>query len=405
MTGKKGKKKEEKKGKKEKILIVAGGTGGHIFPALAFGCWILAQKKAESVSYLSGGRPLELEIYDSQGIEPYRLSLTGSPLGSPSILRNLGRWLELPRSFFRVGRFLRGERPDMCFLFGGYVSLLPLLWCRLLGIPAVAHEQNAHAGKVTKLASRLGVPVATGWIRCRGLKSPAFTPVGVPVRPIQKIAREKAASFLGVELKEEELRVGVVGGSLGSAPLSALIEKISEKSSNLENGEKNGENPENPLFLVLGDAPDKIQGTGQRAKIQFVGRRWDMAPFYSLCDAVICRAGASTLAEVTAYDIPTLTIPWEGAADGHQEANARCFVVSTGNLAWFEGEKGNGDPNKNLNEDLNEGLEKTFSELLKRARKARDSAEGSTGAFTSEASPALWRLGELTVYSLKKGIR
>jgi UDP-N-acetylglucosamine--N-acetylmuramyl-(pentapeptide) pyrophosphoryl-undecaprenol N-acetylglucosamine transferase len=165
--------KEEKEGKerkeRRKILIVAGGTGGHIFPALAFGRWILDQKKNEGVSYLSGDRPLELEIYASQGIEPYRLFLSGSPLGSPSILRNARRWMELFRSFFQVGRFLRRERPDACFLFGGYVSLLPLLWCRFLKIPILAHEQNACAGKVTKLASYLGAPVAAGWSQCRGL--------------------------------------------------------------------------------------------------------------------------------------------------------------------------------------------------------------------------------------------
>jgi UDP-N-acetylglucosamine--N-acetylmuramyl-(pentapeptide) pyrophosphoryl-undecaprenol N-acetylglucosamine transferase len=129
---------------------------------------------------------------------------------------------------------------------------------------------------------------------------------------------------------------------------------------------------------VLGDAPD----AAQKAKIRFVGRRWDMTSFYSLCDAVICRAGASTLAELAAYKIPTLTIPWKEAADGHQEANARCFVAATGNLAWFEGE------------EKNEDLEKTFLELLRRARKARNGEKEEGKEFASEASLALWRLGE-----------
>ncbi|MDR1379237.1 MAG: UDP-N-acetylglucosamine--N-acetylmuramyl-(pentapeptide) pyrophosphoryl-undecaprenol N-acetylglucosamine transferase [Synergistaceae bacterium] len=384
-------KERGKKKSKGKILIVAGGTGGHIFPALAFGCWILAQNKAKRVSYLSGDRPLECDIYASQGIEHDCLPLSGSPLGSFSILRNVGRWMELLRSFFWMGHFLRRERPDACFLFGGYVSLLPLLWCRLLKIPVLAHEQNACAGKVTKLASRLGVPVATGWSQCRGLKG-SFTPVGVPVRPVQKISQQTAASALGIEIgtkiKDEELRVGVVGGSLGSASLSALIGKISEKRSDIG---------ENPLFIVLGSA----SAAAQKTWVRFIERRWDMTPFYSLCDAVICRAGASTLAELAAYQIPTLTIPWKEAADGHQEANARCFVASTGNLVWFES-KENAEENEEENEEKeknkkNEGLEKTFSELLRRARKARDDANNGNAQernFTPEASLALWRFAE-----------
>jgi UDP-N-acetylglucosamine--N-acetylmuramyl-(pentapeptide) pyrophosphoryl-undecaprenol N-acetylglucosamine transferase len=374
--------------KRGKILIVAGGTGGHIFPAVAFGRWLLTRNKGASVSYLSGNRPLELEIYASQGIEPYRLSLSGSPLGSSSVFRNLGRWLELARAFFRAGRFLRDEEPDLCFLFGGYVSLLPLLWCRLLKIPAIAHEQNACAGKATRLASRLGVLVAAGWPQCRGLKGP-FVPVGVPVRPLDKISRRKAACILGVDAGDEDLVVGVIGGSLGSAPLSDLAEKVSEERFG------SGKN-ENPLFIVLGDAPD----TSRRTRVRFVGRQWDMTAFFSLCDAAVCRAGASTLAELAAYEIPTLAIPWEKAADGHQEANARCFATSTGNLVWFERKRREkGEENKEEQKDL----EKAFRELLKRAgsarrsngrRDARDREQNREREFASEASLALWRLGE-----------
>ena len=171
---------------KKKVLIVAGGTGGHIFPALAFGRWVLDHGKAGNVVYISGSRPLEAEIYASHGVEPYRLALAGSPLGG-TLWRNLKRCAELFLSFMEARAFILKERPDVCFLFGSYVSATPLLWCKWLGVPVIAHEQNACAGKMTKLASRMGVPVASGWNECRGVGN-AFH-AGVPVRSFKKLSR------------------------------------------------------------------------------------------------------------------------------------------------------------------------------------------------------------------------
>ncbi|MCL2010739.1 MAG: UDP-N-acetylglucosamine--N-acetylmuramyl-(pentapeptide) pyrophosphoryl-undecaprenol N-acetylglucosamine transferase [Synergistaceae bacterium] len=346
-----------------KVMIAAGGTGGHIFPALAFGRWILEHGKAESVVYVSGSRPLEAEIYAFHGIEPYRLAIAGSPLGG-GLRSAFGRCAGLFRSFMDTRFFLRKERPDLCFLFGSYVSLAPLLWCKWLGVPAAAHEQNACAGKVTRLASRMGVPVASGWSECRGA-SGAFH-VGVPVRSFRRLSKREAASVLGVKTENGGLVIGVAGGSLGSAPLSALIKKIEETGKISREREI--------LFVVLGEQ----DGTSV-AGVEFVGRRWDMAPFYSLCDAVVCRAGASTLAELAAFGIPALTVPWRGAADGHQEANARNFSSMTGNPTWIEGERGE------------EGLKDAFGKLLERI----PIVQRHSGDFVNDAaSSALWEFGK-----------
>ncbi|MDR2180930.1 MAG: UDP-N-acetylglucosamine--N-acetylmuramyl-(pentapeptide) pyrophosphoryl-undecaprenol N-acetylglucosamine transferase [Synergistaceae bacterium] len=350
-----------------KILIVAGGTGGHIFPALAFGRWILDQKRAEHVFYLSGNRPLENEIYTSQGIRPYRLPLSGSPLGGGSFTRNFRRWMELFRSFFQAGHFLRQERPAMCFLFGGYVSLMPLFWCRLLGIPAIAHEQNVCAGKVTRLASRFRVPIASGWNECRGVD--VFTPVGVPVRPLNRMSRETAASVLEIDVKNGELVVGVIGGSLSSGSLSLLVGEISKSAANVNEG--------NCVFLVLSDAPD----FSVREKVHFVGRQWDMSPFYSLCDAVICRAGASTLSELAIYGIPALVIPWKLASDRHQEANGECFAASTGNMIWLGDE-----------DAKNDAFKDTLLKFMTYARAGKGRCKSESASVS--ASSALWSLGQ-----------
>ena len=354
----------------KKVLIVAGGTGGHIIPALAFGSWILDHGKAESVIYVSGNRPLEIEIYASHGIEPYSLSVAASPLGGTL-------WSSLRRSvwfFFHSLKdtrfFLRRERPDMCFMFGSYVSLAPLLYCKWLGVPIVAHEQNACSGKVTRVASRMGVPVASGWSECRGVSN-AFH-VGIPVRSFRKFSKQEAASALGVKIEDGDLVVGVIGGSLGSAPLSALIGEMSR-----------GMAARKCVFVVLGDQPDALSVVWE-TNVKFVGRRWDMAPFYSLCDTVICRAGASTLAELAAFGIPALTIPWGGAVDGHQEANARIFSALTGSLMWIEGERGEGE----------KGLKEAFENLLELAINSRKTAKNTEDFVNDAASSALWKFGE-----------
>jgi UDP-N-acetylglucosamine--N-acetylmuramyl-(pentapeptide) pyrophosphoryl-undecaprenol N-acetylglucosamine transferase len=385
------------------VLIAAGGTGGHIFPALAFGDWLLEHGKAGRIRYLSGSRPLETEIYRSRGVEPVQLPLSGSPLGSSSAAKSLWRWTALLRAFFQTGVLLTRERPDVCFLFGSYVSLAPLLWCRLLRIPAVMHEQNACAGKATRLAARLGAPVASGWNECRGLRAGSFTPVGVPVRALKKIPRLEAAAALGLDIRairEGDLVAGVIGGSLGSASLEALVERLSEfklrgacpprdlpefklrgawppripprfKSEIDADAQKAGRF----ILVVLGDASGPAApGSKFGSNVHFIGKRWDMTPFYSLCDVVICRAGASTLAEATAYGIPALAVPWMRAADGHQEANALNFARRTGNPLWFE--------------ENTDGLDEALRRLLDR----RASKE-ACAAFEDVASSALWRLG------------
>ena len=196
------------------VLIVSGGTGGHIFPALVFGSW-LERNLGASVSYLSGSRPVEAEIYASAGVSPFRLSLEGSPLGVRSPGRMLKRSLALLSAFGEASRCLREVGPSAVFLFGGYVSLVPLLLCRLRKIPVVIHEQNAVAGRVTRLASRLGAVITTGWEECVGLRGP-WTPVGIPVREPRRLPRQEALSRLGLSLPEGSRVVGVAMGSLGA---------------------------------------------------------------------------------------------------------------------------------------------------------------------------------------------
>ncbi len=303
-----------------KILLAAGGTGGHIMPSIAFGQWL--QVHGESVVWLTGNRPLESEIFSAHGIIPQKLSLEGSPLGV-SGARSLKRWKSLPCSFFEAKAILKKESIDYCVLFGGYLSLPVLLAARMMKIPVLMHEQNTVAGKVTQFAAKMGIPVACAWSKCQGLENAKLFFTGMPLRPIKMIQKKEAQGILlRVPLKDDEKLIIILGGSLGSSGMKNLLQ-ISQDMIKLL-GYK---------ILCMGikneDRPFADALTHEAC--------WDMGLVYSAADAVICRAGASTLAEIGALGVPAIIVPWMKSAGQHQLSNAENFAKLTGMPVFLEG--------------------------------------------------------------------
>ncbi|MEA4880124.1 MAG: UDP-N-acetylglucosamine--N-acetylmuramyl-(pentapeptide) pyrophosphoryl-undecaprenol N-acetylglucosamine transferase [Synergistaceae bacterium] len=312
-----------------RICLVAGGTGGHIFPALSFGEWISSRGGDVAVSYVCGSRPLEREIYASRRIEPFCLPLSGSPFGVKGLRERTKRWRQTFSAFFSFRSFLRNSGADCCVLFGGYVSFVPLLAVKMGGIPAVIHEQNCAAGKVTRLASRMGLPVASGWSSCPPLAEGQFTVTGIPVRPLRrKNPREAWENIFKGEPFPEKKIIGILGGSLMSRRLIQLLSCII--------GAKEFDRI---LFLTLGEYEEEMFASiprERRSSFLPAGKQWDMTNFYSLLSGAVTRGGASTLYELMVGGIPSVVIPWKEAADNHQEKNARCFAERTGGEVWKE---------------------------------------------------------------------
>ena len=298
----------------KKFLIVAGGTGGHIFPAIVFGREL--ESKNNEVKWLCGSRELEKEIYESADIEPLKLAISGSPLGTRSIKKFLSRCFALVKSFFQTRKYIKNFKPDEIFLFGGYVSFAPLLIAKLKKIPVTLHEQNAVAGKVTRLALKWGAKIITGWPECEGINN--FSYVGIPVREPVKINRGEALETLGLELDTNKKIIGIAGGSLGSGALNEILLKTAELCKDFE-------------FVFLSHERK------DEANAHFIPPQWDMNPFYSICDVIVCRAGGSTLAEILKWKIPAVTIPWPEAADNHQVKNAQEFIkISKSSRIFYE---------------------------------------------------------------------
>jgi UDP-N-acetylglucosamine--N-acetylmuramyl-(pentapeptide) pyrophosphoryl-undecaprenol N-acetylglucosamine transferase len=304
------------------MTLVAGGTGGHILPAIAFGDWVRREKPDVGLSYLSGSRAVELDIYRASDIEPFALGASGSPLGASGLV-SAKRWVELISSFLQAGRLLKKLKPDICILFGGYVSIPALFAGRIRGTRQVLHEQNALAGRATRIAAKLGVPIASGWKECERLKRSTFTCVGVPVRQIRGMAKDEAWKAIGARPAFAGPVVSVMAGSLGSknmVEITAGLSKLDRFSS--------------WNFFVVdpeAGAPSKLG-----RNLTALPLMWDIAPLCAVSDLWITRGGASTLSEIRAIGKPAAVIPWRGARDDHQMKNALSAAESDKIRVWDE---------------------------------------------------------------------
>jgi UDP-N-acetylglucosamine--N-acetylmuramyl-(pentapeptide) pyrophosphoryl-undecaprenol N-acetylglucosamine transferase len=294
-----------------KVFLVAGGTGGHIFPAIAFEQWLNKEELISSVHYVCGNRLLELEIYRHLGIEPLVLPMEGSPFGISGLIKKAKRTFNIAKSCIYMYGFIRKLKPDACFMFGGYVSLPALLVCSIANIPIIMHEQNAVAGKVVRFSKWIGKPVVKSWDN--------EITSNVPVRRFVLWDRKIAFEKLGISNRWLNSKIiGIFGGSITSKSLINVLNFILKSFPD-------------SLFLVLSEK-EEIKAEN----VLFIGRQWDMNPVYSIVDLAVCRGGASTLAELEAYNISSIVVPWEQSSDNHQIANAIKFSEITDNYVWRE---------------------------------------------------------------------
>ncbi len=294
-----------------RICIVAGGTGGHIVPAIAFARWMKIWHPDVEVKFIRGSREIEKEIYEAHGIENIEFPVSGSPLGVTFGIRQILRWIEMIQSFFLAWRFVKRTCPDIILLFGGYVSVPFLLASKVRPVKVFVHEQNKQMGRVSRLALNLGVPVLEGWTQnaeCSN-NNKCFL-VGVPVRQFTRLPRCDALDKLKIRgIPYDAPIVGILGGSLGSQELVKCIGCVSKEALFAS-----------WHFLIQGDELRDVA-----PNIHICARSWDVEPFYSALDIALSRAGGSTLAELLGYEIETVVVPWKESSDGHQIENAKVF--------------------------------------------------------------------------------
>jgi len=291
---------------KQILLIMAGGTGGHIMPGLA----VAHEMKARGWHVMWLGHPERMEgrLVPPQGFELASLRFSG--LRGKGIAALLKLPFTLSRACWQAWRLLARIRPDVVLGMGGYVAFPGGVMAALRRIPMVVHEQNAVAGTANRWLAKLADKVLVGFPGAL----PGAVMVGNPVRrEIAGVA--PAAQRYGA--RQGPLRLLVIGGSQGAAALNSLLpQAIARMEASLRPVITHQAGEQHLASLRAAYAQADVQA----ACHAFID---DMARALSDADLVICRAGAMTVAEVAAVGVAALFVPLPHAIDDHQTANAR----------------------------------------------------------------------------------
>ncbi|WP_374710978.1 undecaprenyldiphospho-muramoylpentapeptide beta-N-acetylglucosaminyltransferase [Halomonas mongoliensis] len=294
-----------------RVLIMAGGTGGHVIPALSLARGLAAE--GVEVAWLGSPRGIENRLVPEAGLPLHRIAVSG--------LRGNGAagWLLAPlnltRAVWQARRVIREFDPQLVVGLGGFASGPGGLAAWLGRRPLVIHEQNAVAGLTNRALSRLARRVYAAFPQAFGSRGEV---IGNPVRA--EIAALGEAPHTAAVMRGRRLRLLVVGGSLGA---QALNERLPEALALLS--------PEARPEVRHQAGRDKDAATRQAYADQGVPAEVtpfidDMAEAYGWADLVVCRAGALTVAELAAAARPALFVPFPFAVDDHQTANARALV-------------------------------------------------------------------------------
>jgi UDP-N-acetylglucosamine--N-acetylmuramyl-(pentapeptide) pyrophosphoryl-undecaprenol N-acetylglucosamine transferase len=300
-----------------RIVVMAGGTGGHVFPALAVAQELRAQ--GHTVTWLGAPRSFEANLvpqYDFilDTIQAYRLR-------GQNIVDTLLAPLRLLRSIAQAYQVLRQRKPDVLLGMGGFVSAPGGLAARILGIPLVIHEQNAIAGMSNRYLARMARKVLQAFPASFPAKVQAEV-IGNPVRAEIAQLADPAERMGQRVIQDQPVRLFVIGGSLGA---QALNEQVPQALALLPKAQR----PQVCHQAGKGKtevAKQAYQDLGVQAEVcTFMD---DMAEVYAQADLLICRAGALTVSEIATAGVAAIFIPFPYAVDDHQTANAQYLVAA-----------------------------------------------------------------------------
>lgn len=305
------------------LMVMAGGTGGHVYPALAVADAL--RSRGWDVFWLGTRAGLEARVVPAAGIEMVWVSMGG--MRGKSVLKKLLLPLMLLVAFGQSLRVILQRRPDVVLGMGGYTAFPGGMMASLLNRPLIIHEQNSVGGLTNRILACLADRVLTAFpqafkntvdkpIPCRNVTTEW---VGNPVRT--DISTTKRVQHSG------PLRLLVVGGSLGASALNDLVPKA--------------------LALVPADKRPRVVHQSGRQHLDVLRANYaaagveaevcdyieNMADAYRNCDFAICRAGAMTVAELACAGVPAVLVPFPFAVDDHQTGNAE--FLSLAGAAWL----------------------------------------------------------------------
>lgn len=314
-----------------RLMFAGGGTGGHLMVGLGVAVHIKNQFPDSEIRFFITGKDVEMRCISKRGfdvlplyVSPWKKSITQIPKFAFRQLKGIFHSLTTVKQF----------APDMVIGLGGYSSVPPLVSARLLGIPYVILEQNVIPGKANRLMSRWASGIyshweqSLKWFKCTN----KFKATGTPIRSsILNVDRVEAAEALHLSLSKKTLLV--MGGSQGARAINDAVLQC------LPEFEKLAQTLQ--IIHCTGDSEyERVKAIYDSVNIDAVvcGFLDNMGAAYGLADLVICRAGATTIAEVTAVGIPAVFIPYPFASDNHQYWNAKAIADKGGGVVIEEAE-------------------------------------------------------------------
>jgi len=289
------------------VMIMAGGTGGHVYPALAVANDLM--KRGIPVVWMGTRKGIEARLVPQAGIEVDWLSMSG--LRGKGALALLLAPLKILMACYQAMKIINKRKPSVVLGMGGFVSAPGGVVSWLLGKPLLIHEQNAVPGMSNRLLSKLASKTMAAFPDSFKTKS---VHVGNPVRKdIATIATPGERN----KQRTGPLRVLVFGGSLGAARLNELVPQVFARLMK-----------DKELVIKHQTGPGHFDQTRlnysqQGVKAEIVEYIDDMAGMYAWADLVICRAGAMTVAELAAAGVASILVPYPYAVDDHQTLNAK----------------------------------------------------------------------------------
>ncbi len=302
-----------------RIIIAGGGTGGHIFPAVAIGHALQRVAPGTELLFVGARGKMEMEKVPQEGFKIVGLDIAG--MNRSSLLKNLLLPYKLLKSIWEAWKIIRDFRPDAVVGVGGYASFPILKAAQQMDIPTFIQEQNSHAGKSNKI---LGTKAKSVCVAYEGMDR--FFPkntlqiTGNPVRQLisgATISHEEGCAFFGLSPQKKTLLV--VGGSLGAKSVNeammAALPALNKKGLQVlwQTGKSNH------AEAVAAAAP-----YGESVVVKEFIREMDAA--YAAADLVVSRAGALAIAELCIVAKPVIFVPYPHAAEDHQSSNARALV-------------------------------------------------------------------------------
>lgn len=362
---------------KKKIVIATGGTGGHIYPALALAQIWKEQEPDTEIVFAGNDNRMEADLIPEAGYRFLPLHASGLTGGLVHKVKAVVQMLQTRK---KAKAYLQQEKPDLVIGFGGYVSAPVLMAAHSLHIPVLMHEQNSVVGKSNKVAAG----DAGGIVICYEKAAQVFDPektrmLGNPRASLAARAQKDEAYFRSLGLDPSRKTILVVMGSLGSSSVNELMEKaLRDLDESLQ-----------ILYVCGKDNAEDLHRFDHLPNVHAV-EYVDTMRLYRMLDGIICRAGATTLAEVTALGIPAVIIPSPYVTANHQYYNAK--MLEERHAAVMIEEK-----------DLNaEALKKAVETAFLDEENRKQLAEGAKKAGKPQAAQDMIAFGNELIASHRK---